>query len=133
MSADLQVAALPTVEAAHPHDHPSFLGAITATFSIRTDAEAPVVDAVRAILAARYLEPRRVRSRSSAGTALVTVEQPGTNEAEARVVLDQIRSLARVHSAELECQLERKAPSLLLQAALDQVRTALEEVRIDVI
>lgn len=121
-----------TLDLPATHGAPALLGAITATFSIRTDADAPVADEVRAILASRYLEPRRVRTQSFAGRALVTVEQPGTNEAEAKVVLDQVRLLAGVQSAELECRLERKA-SPRLQAALEQVRAALEEVRIDVV
>jgi|GEM_PF-3038657 len=108
-------------------------GAITAAFSIRADVEAPVVEAVRAILASRYLEPRRVRTQSLAGTAFITVEQPGTNEAEAAAVLGEVRSLASVRSAELECRLERRAPSPRLQAAFDRMKAALDEVRIDVV
>ena len=84
------------------------LGAITATFSIFTDAHTPIEDEVRAILASRYLEPTRVRTRSYAGTAFVVVEQPGTNEAEACELLDQVRALEAVRSAELECRLERR-------------------------
>jgi hypothetical protein len=84
------------------------LGAITATFSICTDAPAAVEDAVRVLLALRYLEPRKVCTRSFAGTAFVIVEQPGTNEAEAVALLDEVRSLATVRRAELECRLERR-------------------------
>ena len=102
------------------------LGAITATFSIYTDAHMPVEDEVRAILASRYLEPTRVRTRSYAGTALVMVEQPGTNEAEASAVLDQLRALAAVRSAELECRLERQAPRV-------EPRVPVAAERIDVV
>lgn len=94
------------------------LGAITATFSIFTDAHTPVEDEVRAILASRYLEPSRVRTRSFAGTAFVTVEQRGTNEAEASAVLAQVRALEAVRSAELECRLERQAPRAKLRIAV---------------
>lgn len=102
------------------------LGAITATFSIYTDAHTPVEDEVRAILGARYLEPARVRTRSYAGTAFVVVEQPGTNEAEAEVVLAAMRLLPAVRSAELECRLERRPVRA-------RVRADVEPARIDVV
>lgn len=86
------------------------LGPITATFSICIDGPAAIEDAVRALLASRHLEPRQVRTRSFAGTAFVIVEQPGTNEAEAVALLDEVRSLATVRRAELECRLERRPP-----------------------
>lgn len=88
----------------------ALLGPITATFSIRSDALSPVEDDVRAILGSRYLEPRRVRSRQLAGTTVVIVEQPGTNEAEAMAILSEVRALDAVQSAELECRLERLSP-----------------------
>jgi hypothetical protein len=87
-----------------------YLGRITATFSILGEVNAPVEDGVRAILASRYLEPTRVRTRSFDGTAFVLVEQPGTNEAEAQAVLREVRMLEAVRSAELECCLERRQP-----------------------
>ena len=102
------------------------LGAITATFSIYTDAHTPVEDEVRAILGSRYLEPARVKTRSYAGTAFVVVEQPGTNEAEAEVVLEAVRLLPAVRSAELECRLERRS----IHA---RVRADVEPMRIDVV
>ena len=102
------------------------LGAITATFSIFTDAHTPIEHEVRAILASRYLEPTRVRTRSYAGTAFVVVEQPGTNEAEASEVLDAVRALDAVRSAELECRLDRLTPR-------PRLRIAAQAERIDVV
>ena len=86
------------------------LGPITATFSIVSDAHAPLEGAIRQILGSRYLEPRRLHARNFGERTFVTVEQPGTNEAEAEAVLSEVRALAAVRSAVLECRLERRQP-----------------------
>ena len=99
------------------------LGPITATFSIHGEAHTSVEDEVRAILALRYLEPTRVRTRRFGGTAFVVVEQPGTNEAEAQAVLGEVRALGGVRSAELECRLERRhvRPKLHLSSSSERI------------
>jgi len=105
--------------------------AITAAFSVRARGDAPVEDGVRALLAARYLEPRRVRAQRHGGSTFLLVEQPGTNEAEAAAILDDLRALAGVTSAELECRLER--PAARLAGALDRLKAEMAEIRIDVV
>lgn len=98
------------------------LGPITATFSIVSDAHVPVEHAVREILEARYLEPRRVHARNFGERSFATFAQPGTNEAEAEAVLREIRALAAVRSAVLECHLERRPPRPKLHLFLEPER-----------
>lgn len=103
-----------------------YLGPITATFSIVGDVHTPIETAVRKILGTRYLEPRRVKTRHFGERVFMTVEQPGTNEAEAEAVLDEVRALAAVQSAVLECRLERRQPR-------PKLRLSFEPERIDVV
>ena len=83
------------------------LGAVTAVFTVYADAYTPIENDVRAVFTARGAEPDRVWARSIGGTAVLVVERSGSHEVEASKIVEEIRALAHVRSAELECRIGR--------------------------
>src|SRR3712207_4854212 len=83
------------------------LGAMTAVFTVYADAYTPFEDDVRAVFTARGFEPDRIRARSVGGTAVLVIEQKGSSDSVAFEMVDEIRSLAPVRNAELECHVGR--------------------------
>ncbi len=77
---------------------------ITARFSVVTDAHVPIEHDVLRLLADRGLRPGAVQARALAGTALLIVDQAGTSPAQADAVLDEIRALEQVRSADYEAR-----------------------------